>query len=326
MLKLRQFSVFALAIGFCLSAMNLASANTIRVAYETPDTHLKARTVAIFKKELESLTSGVKVETYPSASLIPSKQEVSAAIRGQVEAIVPFISYYEAVTPKAKLLTTPLVFRSYEHLMKAMRGEVGASLFSDLEAKGLKPLGFWYETPTVVFTSKKKVNTLSDLKGLKIRTYPSATLESMLAALGANPTVIPGNEVYLALKNGVVDGAVTTPSFAVSIKLDEVLKYITDVKLVYGGYIFAMNKKAFDKLPAGDQEAVLKAASKATKWNEENIHAEVDVSIKKAEKNGVKVLPASAEEVARWQKAMISVHESMDPVVKTLMDKAKALN
>ena len=63
-----------------------------------------------------------------------------------------------------------------------------------------------------------------------------------------------------------------------------------------------------------------------TLWNEENIYAEVDVSIKKAEKNGVKVLPASAEEVARWQKAMISVHESMDPVVKTLMDKAKALN
>ena len=59
--------------------------DTIRVSYETTDTHLKARTVAIFKKELESTSGGkLSVETYPGASLIPSKQEVSAAIRGQV--------------------------------------------------------------------------------------------------------------------------------------------------------------------------------------------------------------------------------------------------
>ena len=101
-----------------LAQAPVLAADTIRVSYETTDTHLKARTVAVFKTELESMTGGdLIVETYPGASLIPSKQEVSAAIRGQVEAIVPFISYYESITPKAKLLTTPLVFRGYEHLM-----------------------------------------------------------------------------------------------------------------------------------------------------------------------------------------------------------------
>ena len=86
-----------------LAQVPVWAADTIRVSYETTDTHLKARTVAIFKKELESTSGGkLSVETYPGASLIPSKQEVSAAIRGQVEAIVPFISYYESITPKAK--------------------------------------------------------------------------------------------------------------------------------------------------------------------------------------------------------------------------------
>lgn len=303
------------------------AADTIRVSYETTDTHLKARTVAIFKKELESTSGGkLSVETYPGASLIPSKQEVSAAIRGQVEAIVPFISYYESITPKAKLLTTPLVFRGYEHLMKAMEGEVGASIFADLEAKGLKPLGFWYETPTVVFTSKTKVETLDDIKGLKIRTYPSATLESMLGALGANPTVIPGNEVYIALKNGVVDGAVTTPSFAVSMKLDEVLKYITDIKLVFGGYIFAMNKSFYDGLSSDMQTKINDAAKVATAWNQKEIYGEIDVSLEKAAKNGVSVLPASEKEIARWQAAMKSVHDGADPAVKKLMKMAASID
>ena len=302
------------------------AADTIRVAYETPDTHLKARTVAIFKKELESTAGGdLIVETFPGASLIPSKQEVSAAIRGQVEAIVPFISYFESITPKAKLLTTPLVFRGYEHLMKAMDGKVGASIFADLEAKGLKPLGFWYETPTVVFTSEKKVETLNDIKGLKIRTYPSATLESMLSALGANPTVIPGNEVYLALQNGVVDGAVTTPSFAVSLKLDEVLKYITDIKLVFGGYIFAMNKSFYDGLSNDLKAKVNRAAKKATAWNQKEIYNEIEISLEKAAKNGVTVLPASEAEIARWQEAMKSVHDEADPAVKKLMNMAASI-
>jgi len=302
------------------------AADTIRVSYETTDTHLKARTVAVFKKELESMTGGdLVVETFPGASLIPSKQEVSAAIRGQVEAIVPFISYYESITPKAKLLTTPLVFRGYEHLMKAMESDVGASIFNDLEEKGLKPLGFWYETPTVVFTSKTKVETLNDIKGLKIRTYPSATLESMLGALGANPTFIPGNEVYLALQNGVVDGAVTTPSFAVSMKLDEVLKYITDIKLVFGGYIFAMNKSFYDGLSNDLKAKVNKAAKTATAWNQQEIYGEIDVSLEKAAKNGVTVLPASEAEIARWQAAMKSVHDGADPVVKELMKMAASI-
>ena len=324
MLGLKLIAASA-AIMMGISSVSMA-AEKIRVAYETPNTHLKARTVAKFKENLEKLSAGqLVVEMYPSGSLIPSKQEVTSAIRGQVEAIVPFISYYEAITPKAKLLTTPMAFRGYDHLMKAMDGEIGAEIFADLDKKGLKALGFWYETPTVLFTSKKRVTTLGELKGLKIRTYPSATLEAMLSALGTNPTVIPGNEVYLALKNGVVDGAVTTPSFAVSMKLDEVLKYITDVKLVFGGYIFAMNKKFFNSLPADQKANVTSAAKAATKWNQGAIHSEIKVSVDKAAKNGVEVIPASADEIARWQKAMKPVHDGLDDEVKALLAKAVAL-
>ena len=118
---------------------------------------------------------------------------------------------------------------------------------------------------------------------------------------------------------------VTTPSFAVSMKLDEVLKYITDVKLVFGGYIFAMNKKFFNSLPADQKANVTSAAKAATKWNQGAIHSEIKVSVDKAAKNGVEVIPASADEIARWQKAMKPVHDGLDDEVKALLAKAVAL-
>ena len=148
----------------------------------------------------------------------------------------------------------------------------------------------------------------------------------MLGALGANPTVIPGNEVYMALQNGVVDGAVTTPSFAVSMKLDEVLKYITDIKLVFGGYIFAMNKSFYDGLSSDMQTKINDAAKVATAWNQKEIYGEIDVSLDKAAKNGVSVLPASEKEIARWQAAMKSVHDGADPAVKKLMQMAASID
>lgn len=321
----KAFSGLLAGIAFAaLSVTSAFAAQEIRVSYETSDTHLKARTMAVFKEELEKATGGeMKVTTFPNSSLIPSKQEVTAAIRGQVEAIVPFISYYETITPKAKLLTTPLVFSGYDHLTRAMEGSVGASINADLEAKGLKALGFWYETPTLVFTSDKKVATLDELKGLKIRTYPSETLESMLGALGANATVIPGSEVYLALQNGTVDGAVTTPSFAVSLKLDEVLKYAVDIKLVLGGYIFAMNKAYYDGLDADAKSAVDAAAAAATAWNKSEINTEIQASLDAAAANGLEVITVDGAEMEKWQAAMASVYDGLDPDLKALLESAK---
>jgi C4-dicarboxylate-binding protein DctP len=312
------------ATAFVISMTLAVHAQEIRISYETSDTHLKARTVSVFKAELEKMTGNkLKVSTFPNSSLIPSKQEVTSTIRGQVDAIVPFISYFESITPKAKLLTTPLVFTGYDHLTRAMEGKVGAAIYGDLEAKGLKPLGFWRETPTLMFTSKKRIGSLEDLSDLKIRTYPSATLQSMLTALGTNATVIPGNEVYLALQNGTVDGAVTTPSFAVSMKLDEVLKYAVDVKLVLGGYIFAMNKEYFEKLSPDMQQSVILSAQVATEWNKKQIGPEIEKSVKQAAQNGLELVKVSNAEAAKWQAAMNVVYENMDPEVKALIDIAK---
>ena len=59
-------------------------------------------------------------------------------------------------------------------------------------------------------------------------------------------------------------------------KLDEVLKYITDIKLVFGGYIFAMNKSFYDGLSSDMQTKINDAAKVATAWNQKEIYGEID--------------------------------------------------
>lgn len=326
-----RFELLTAALTFAAALMAFPFSSdgadyVMKVSYETSDTHLKARTLAVFKKDLEESTGGkIEVQTFSNSSLLPSKQEVTAAIRGQVQGILPFISYYEAITPRAKLLTVPMIFRDYDHLARAMDGKPGKEIFADLEEKGLKPLGFWYETPTQIFISSKPVRTMADLKGLKIRTYPSATLEGTLSALGASPAVVAGSEVYLALKNGTVDGAVTTPSFAQSLKLTEVVKKMTDVNLVFGGYIFAANKQFYQSLPNDLRQRMDEAARRATEWNRKALNDEIAKSLADMQAAGVETIPLAPEERARWVQAVQPVIDNQEPMLQSMIKEVNGL-
>ncbi|MEM9223096.1 MAG: TRAP transporter substrate-binding protein [Pseudomonadota bacterium] len=319
-----RFKAIACVASLCTLLAAGAQAETIRIAYETSDTHLKARTVQVFADKLAELSNGaVTVETFPNASLIPSRQEVNAAIRGQTEAIVPFISYYEAVAPSVKVFTMPMLFAGYDHLAEAWNGPIGAKVSEELEAVGLKPLGFWFETPTHLFTTGDEVTNLGELEGLKIRTYPSALLEATLTNLGAVATVIPGSEVYLALQNNTVDGAITTPSFAASIKLTDVLKTMTVVDLAFGGYVFAINKQFFDGLSDENQQAILDAAATATEWNSEEIATEVQATLDMMGEAGITVLSLDEGDRDNWVKAVQPVYDGQDADLKAMIEAAQ---
>ena len=78
--------------------------------------------------------------------------------------------------------------------------------------------------PWKLFTNQK-LETFDDLKGLKIR---APSIEGVIAGLeqvGAKPTVIPLNELYGALQQGVVDGMATLGNLMITQKFYEVVKH-----------------------------------------------------------------------------------------------------
>lgn len=297
----------------------------LKIAYETSDTHIKARSALVFKQELEKRAPGqITVQTFPNASLLPSRQEISGAVQNQVQMVLPFVSFYEAVSPKAGIFTMPMLFRDYDHLQKAAEGPIGKAVYDELEAKGLKAVAFWYETPTHIFTSRKEINDMAAIKGAKIRIYPSAALEGSLRRLGANPAVIPGNEVYLALQNGTVDAAVTTPSFAQSLKLTDVLKTMTRVNLVLAGYIVSLNKGFYDGLSAPLKAAVDQSIAAATDFNKREIREEVKRTEDAMVKAGVKIIDLAPQERNRWVQAVQPVLDSQSgDLAKLIADSQK---
>jgi TRAP-type C4-dicarboxylate transport system substrate-binding protein len=103
-------------------------------------------------------------------------------------------------------------------------------------------------------SSNKKITSLADIKGQKLRVMSSKLLVEDYKAYGAVPTPMDYGEVYSGLQMGLIDGQVN-PLFAIySMKFFEVQKYVTQLKSEPFLGIPTVNKEFFDSLPQNVQD------------------------------------------------------------------------
>ena len=117
----------------------------------------------------------------------------------------------------------------------------------------------FYNPPQGIF-SKNPVNTIDDLNGLSIRVYSRVLLRSF-ELLGARPQIIPWGDAPAALLQGVVDGAITSPSSGIKVGFGDTTKYMTVMPLA-NRVSWLVNKEAWDSLPA-DLQQILTEETKA---------------------------------------------------------------
>ena len=172
------------------------------------------------------------------------------------------------------------------------------------EYKGVKLLGVFTHGPGQMFNTKRPINKVEDLAGMKIRSGGGIS-EQMARALGASAFVKPAPESYELLSSGVADGTFFPLESIISFKLDSVVKYAT---LFPGGFYgsafgFFMNEGKWNKLPKPDQAAIEKitgewiARMAGASWD--NVDQK---GLEALKKSGVKIVNANAELAAEVKK------------------------
>ena len=111
------------------------------------------------------------------------------------------------MVPETIAISLPFVFRSVEHMHHVLDGPIGDEILAAMSSQGMVGLAFYDSGARSIYTAKKPVKGLADLKGMKIRVQQSDLFVAMMEALGANATPMPYGEVYTGLKTGIVDGA-----------------------------------------------------------------------------------------------------------------------
>lgn len=196
------------------------------------------------------------------------------------------------------------------------------------EHRGVKVLGVFTHGPGQMFNTKKPINSMADLQGLKFRTG-GGMAEKMANAMGASSFVKPSTESYELLSSGVADGIFFPIESVPSFKLETVVKHAT---LFPGGFYgssfaFFMNEAKFAKLPKQDQDIIMaESGEKIARMAGEMWDASDRRGLETIKKAGVTIANASPAFIAEVKaKAAVIEQEWIKAANAKGVDGAKAL-
>ena len=124
-------------------------------------------------------------------------------------------------------------------------------------------LGFAPIGPSSILT-KKPVNKLADLPGMKICVLASAFQLELIRRMGASPIAMTLGDVLPGLQQGTIDGTLTTMTIYTTMKYYDVGKFVIQSDQPYVNWIGIMSKKWMDTLPADLQKVVRDSGAKVT--------------------------------------------------------------
>jgi C4-dicarboxylate-binding protein DctP len=218
----------------------------------------------VFKALVELKTDKYTVEIFPASQLGSEAEMAEMCKLGTLQGVM--FGRFESMGKQLYTPALPFVFKDYDHVNRVLNGPVGDYLASFTEDNGLKLLGWAHSGFRQLTNNVRPIKSPADLKGLKMRTPPLENILKTIDAFGTSAVSIAYNELYMALKTGVVDGQENPYVNIASEKFYEVQKYCTEVNYIYMPGPFCVGLDWWVSLSAEDQKIIDEAAKVATMY------------------------------------------------------------
>ena len=296
-MKLRQAFATAIALAAC-GAVQAQTKWDMPTAYAATNFHTE--NVTQFAADVDKATGGkLKIQVHPGASLFKAPEIKRAVQSGQAQIGEILISGYSNEDPLFGIDSVPFLATSIkdaEKLWKASRKAI-----EDRFAKQGMVVLYAVPWPPQGIYSSRTLNSMADMKGLKMRAYNPATARIAELA-GAQPVTVQVAELPQAFATGVVNANITSGATGYDTKAWEVVKNYYDTQAWLPKNIVFANKEAFDKLDRATQAAVMKCAQEAETRGWKTSEEKTRWYTEQLTKNGMNVVTPSAQLKADFRK------------------------
>ena len=284
--RLAILSIALAAAAFPAQARDFRSADVHPADYPTVEA------VKFMGKQLGEASKGRHgVRVFANAALGNERDTIEQLKLGGLDMMRINVAPLNNVVPESIVPGLPFLFRSKEHMRAVLDGPIGDEILAGMEAQGMIGLAFYDSGARSVYTAKKPIKALADLKGAKIRVQQSDLFVAMVEALGANPTPMPYGEVYTALKTGIVDAAENNMPSYESSRHFEAAKYYNQTEHSMAPEVLVFSKRIWDGLSKDDQALIRKAAKDSVPFMRKLWDEREAKSREIAEKGGAQIVP-----------------------------------
>jgi TRAP-type transport system periplasmic protein len=297
-----------------------------------PAVHSLTRGVAVpWAAAVAERTAGrIKINLFPGSALGKAPDHYDLAVRGAADITIFNPGFTPGRFPLSAVHELPFVTHRSSTSSMAAFEHLKTSPAIQAEFSQTKMYALTQTDPAQLFTVKKPVRTLEDLKGMTIR-VPSEVAGQAVKLLGGTPVFMPMTELYQALERNTIDGCMVAIEACQSFRVHEVTKYCTiiDITSITGGV--AWNINSWNKLPK-DVQTLLEGDELGPSYYPKHFGIEfermtkVGADLMKQAKVETITLPPA--ELERWKGRAMPVREAWakemeakgKPAKKTLED------
>jgi TRAP-type transport system periplasmic protein len=267
-------------------------------AAESPVGQAAIRFAALVK---ERTKGEMDIKVFPSGQLGNDEQMVREVSRGLLD--FSFANHGSAVNLDKQIDfgAMPFIATNYDQVDKLFYGDgiVPRTAIEILGKLNIYLLGWFEQEFRAVSNSRRPVNTVADLKGLKLRVPPARNLRMFFDDAGVQTITMPITELFTALQQKTVDGQENGPIQTYTAKLYESTKYMTLVNHAFVASTIIMPVQLRNKLTPEHRQIVDQTAKEVSAEQIRAARAAYRTSVEKLRAAGVEVIelsPAAARE------------------------------
>lgn len=177
------------------------------IAYDQPHDTVYGFSCDVFDKKLRELSGGrLALRQFPGAQLGQEPEMAQKVRTGDIDIVLNATANTASIVPQAGVFSLHFIFRSGQHLVKAMQDKEINKVFRQMiregttgaHSLGLSTLGLRK------MYSKEAIHSVADMKGKKVRVQATKTEDAFFSAYGAIPVHMPFGQVYTSLQSGLV--------------------------------------------------------------------------------------------------------------------------
>ncbi len=327
---MKRFFIQSVLATLAVAAVGLASAQdikerTLKFGLNGPEGHPAVAGMKAFAESVAAKSGGkIKVQLFLNGALGSDQAVVSSIKGGTIEMAVMNSGILASEVKALEVFDFPFMFSNEKEADAIADGPIGQKMHAMLQDKGIVGLSYWELGFRSITNSKRPLNKVEDIEGLKLRVIPNAINVDWVKALGANPTPLPFPEVYAAMEQKAIDGQENPVSVIAANKFWEVQKYVTLTNHQYNPQSVIFSKKVWDSLSAAEKKIIDDSADAAAKNQRAQSRAALAANLELLKKNGMIVSQFSAAEVSKLRDKMKPVIDKHSAAVGPMVAEVQA--
>lgn len=299
----------------------------LRYAENQPEGYPTTEAAYAFADMVNERTGGrVQVRVYSNGALGSETSVIEQMEYGGIDFSRASVMSLGEFVPETYVLQLPYLYEDDEHMWAVLDGPIGQVFMDSIKRRiGLTGLA-WFDAGVRHFYTNTPVQSLDDLKGLRIRVGESSMMQGIVGALGAEPVPLAYDDVYSALAKGEIDGAENNwPSYAFTGHY-EVAKYMLLDGHTRIPELLLASEEAMNQLAALDESypALVRACAREAQSLERELWAAEEVnSEEKMRQAGVTVTTLTAAQLALFEAAAQPIYDQFSGQ-KALIERIRA--